>query len=229
MNTNKISPIEKSAYIFEDAILHPESNPATQDRKRESIGITIVSEPIDVITKPGTYVNFSAIVNCTKPSFQWFNKFGDAIPRKTSNKLAFCPVREEDFGFYRLQITDLLTKRSELTKWVELKKSQPRKSNTFDQKFYVEKIEEKREENKPKLLQSPEGGNYQQGDTVRLNGYFENANSYQWFKDGVALEGCIGNVLLISNIYHANTGKYELAAYNGKQMERSEPANVAIY
>ena len=66
----------------------------------------------------------------------------------------------------------------------------------------------------PVLLIQPEGGAYSRGSRITLTAHFENATHYQWYKDGVKLEGCVGNTLVINNANLGNTGNYDIYAFN---------------
>ena len=86
-----------------------------------SCDLSIINGPKDVSTQLGSYVYLSALVKANKPSFQWYNRFGQPIPNKNKNTLIIDPIKEEDFGFYRLEIIDLITEQRVLTRWVEIK------------------------------------------------------------------------------------------------------------
>ena len=156
--------------------------------------IKILSEPRDAEGRIGSYVNFSAVVQANNPQFQWYNKHGEPMPQQCRNNLTIGPVREEDFGFYRLEIIDGSTEQSMLTRWTELRKVRPRVH----------------EYNAPRLQLIPTA--HFLGPRIFLAAHFVNAASYQWSKDGVKLEGCVCNTLIYA---HAIAGEYSLVASNG--------------
>ena len=207
---------------------------------KEVSEITILTEPIDVIARIGSYVNFCTKVEANKPTYQWYDKYGNQIPRMCRSNLTIGPIKEEDFGFYRLEIRDGKISQTVLTRWAELKKAQPRVTQS-DMNEYQQvepslirteplpqssPVQEKRkihteylpqhqlEQLTPVLLIQPEGGAYSRGSRITLTAHFENATHYQWYKDGVKLEGCVGNTLVINNANLGNTGDYDLYASN---------------
>ena len=181
--------------------------------------LSIKIQPIDVTTKIGTYVNLSAVVKSPNPSFQWYNQFGQQIPNKNESNLFIGPVRETDFGFYKLEIIDLTTNQRALTQWVEVKNS-----NTI----YFDRSSEQTTGNPPELLNHTKSGTYHSGITVELTGHFENATAYQWFKDGHELSGCNGNNLMIVDSKEYNTGTYTLKASNNYGSETTQQIQVFI-
>ena len=153
--------------------------------------ITIVSEPIDVTTELGSYVNLSAKIIASNPYFQWYNVYGQQIPNKNHSNIFIGPLKQEDFGFYRLEVINTLTGEKALTRWVEIK-IQVRAKPRILQEICCICLSEK---------------------TALLSAYFENASSYQWYKDGRRLTGCTGNNLEIHNT-DWSTGVYVLGATN---------------
>ena len=225
---------------YTDAIQSTTQEYSQVNTLKDVTEITILAEPIDVTARIGTYVNFYAKVEANKPKYQWYDKYGDSIERKCKSNLTFEPIKEEDFGFYRLEIIDEITNQAVLTRWAELKKAQPRVTQS-DMNEYQQvepslirteplpqssPVQEKRkihteylpqhqlEQLTPVLLIQPEGGAYSRGSRITLTAHFENATHYQWYKDGVKLEGCVGNTLFINNANLGNTGDYDLYASN---------------
>ena len=186
--------------------------------------INILTQPVDIACRIGTYANLSANVWSPNPSFQWFDQLGNPIQRGDSSCLPFGPVEIGDFGFYRLEIVDRETEEKLLTRWVELK-------NTG---IFVVPVLPSVEviSHKPILLSSSPGGSYKIGSTFTLNASFRNATAYQWYKDGERLEGCKGNTLVINNANMSNNGMFVLSATNcpfSGLMELAEGIKVVIY
>ena len=214
--------------------------------------LNIIAEPIDAIGKIGSYVNFFARIQANNPQYQWYDKNGTPMPRMCKSTLTIGPVREEDFGFYRLEITDGITNQAVLTRWAELKKAQrrltqsdmneyqqvepslirteslPQSSPVQTRRQYTDFHTKPQQQPTPKLLIQPEGGAYSRGSRVTLTAHFENATHYQWYKDGVKLEGCVGNTLAITNAYLGNTGEYTIYAMNSNNFH-SVKTQVTIY
>ena len=88
--------------------------------------LKVIAEPIDVVGRIGAYVNFSARVEANNPTYQWYDKYGNQIPRMCKSNITIGPIKEEDFGFYRLEIRDEKISQTVLTGWAELRKAQPR-------------------------------------------------------------------------------------------------------
>ena len=183
----------------------------------EELSINI--EPIDITTNIGAYVTLSAVVKSQRPSFQWFNKFGQKIPNKNESTFFIGPVKESDFGFYKLEIVDLITNQRALTRWVEVKQAN---QTSFEQKPQIPNGM------LPKLVTTPQGGIYRVGNTVELTGHFENATHYQWFKEDMELTGCTGNSLIIVNSNLYNTGRYTLRASNSYGNKTTQQIHVSI-
>ena len=177
--------------------------------------IIIILEPIDITAGIGAYINLSAVVRSPRPTFQWYNSRGEKIPGKINSNLFIGPIKEEHFGFYRVEIADEMLKQSTLSRWVELKNSNPPRQ-------YVQRIG-------PTLMNAPKGGAFKRGTTVNLFGQFANASYYQWYKNGVKLEGCDGNTLIINNSGVHNSGEYVLLAANEVNQYAQVPVNVQIY
>ena len=208
--------------MFIDAQLQNDFDIPSISNKIISADIKILKEPADAIGKINSYVNFSALVEVNNPTFQWFNQKGEQMRGKCRSNLPIGPVKEEDFGFYRLEITDGVTKEAKLSRWVELKKSVPK---TIQHQHYRQEIL------KPKLVGQTEGRSYVLGSTIIIGAQFENATTYQWFKDGTRLDGCTGTQLQISNATWENRGNYTLVAANtnGDQVEAIIPVHITDY
>lgn len=186
--------------------------------------IKILKEPADEIGKINSYINFSALVEANNPTFQWFNQKGEQMRGKCRSNLPIGPIKEEDFGFYRLEITDGDSKEAKLSRWVELKKSMP-KTIQHQHQYYRQEIP------KPKLVGQTEGRSYVLGSTIVIGAQFENAATYQWFKDGMRLDGCTGSELQITNATWENMGTFRLVAANtnGNQVEAIIPVYITDY
>ena len=223
-----------------DAIQSLMPNDSKQSAPKFVSEITILAEPNDVEGQIGSYVNLSARVEANNPTYQWYDKYGAQMPRMCRSNLTIGPIKEEDFGFYRMEVRDGLTNQAVLTRWAELKKAQPREiqsdMNEYQQvepslirteplpqsspvqekrKIHTEYLPQHQlEQLTPVLLIQPEGGAYSRGSRITLTAHFENATHYQWCKDGVKLEGCVGNTLVINNANLENTGDYDLYASN---------------
>ena len=185
--------------------------------------LQIILEPVHITCSIGNSVNLSAVVKSNNPSFQWYDKEGKWIPMQTNSNLFLRSVRNEDFGFYTLEIMDLTTRDKVLTRWVEIKRDV----------IGTETIKTPQTTtSKPILLSSSPGGSYRIGSTLRLTACFRNATAYQWYKDGERLEGCTGNSITIHNANVYNSGLYVLAAVNGTNsgvMDLTGPIKVTIF
>ena len=182
--------------------------------------LSIKIQPFDVATKIGAYINLSAVVQSPQPSYQWYNQSGQRIPNKNQSNLLISPVKESDFGFYKLEIVDLITNQRALTRWVEIKNANP---------IYFDRKPEQTNGMPPQLLAQHQGGLYQKGSTVELTGHFENATAYQWFKDGMELSGCTGNSLKIVDSHLYNTGNYILRASNSYGSITTQHIQVTVH
>ena len=187
-----------------------------------SNSLQILVQPVDITCSLGNSVNLSAVVNSYNPSYQWYDRFGKPINMQTNSNLFLRSVRNEDFGFYTLEIVDLTTREKVLTRWVEIKRNV----------IGTETIKTPQTTtSKPILLSSSPGGSYRIGSTLTLNACFRNATAYQWYKDGDRLEGCTGNSITIHNANVYNSGQYMLAALNGtnsRVMELTGPIKVIV-
>ena len=161
--------------------------------------ITIFQEPMDCEAPLGSYVNLAASIVARKPKFQWFNEAGDPIPNATESFLTFHPVKKSDFGSYRLEITDQSSQETLQSRWAVLK------SISLD--FYRRTLPPI-----PTLRSKPIGGEFQQGEMVELVGEFENADSYQWYHNGMMLPRMTSNKLLILAATPEHSGQYCLEA-----------------
>ena len=146
--------------------------------------------------------------------------------------------KEEDFGFYRLEITDGVTKEAKLSRWVELKNPMPKtiqhqhQHQHQPQLYYSnQQYNYIQETPKPKLVWQAEGRSYVLGSTIIIGAQFENATTYQWFKDGMRLYGCTGNQLKITNAAWGNRGNFRLVAANtnGDKVEAIIPVFITNY
>ena len=88
---------------------------------QQDITLKILKQPGDVECSLGSSVILSAAVSCCKPSFQWYDQYGGRIPKQNYSSLILRSVRNEDFGFYRLEIIDLALQQKVLTRWVEIR------------------------------------------------------------------------------------------------------------
>ena len=179
------------------------------------MSLQIIVQPVDIACSVGNSANISAVVKSLKPSYQWFDQEGKRIPMQNSNYLIFNSVRIQDFGFYILEIIDLITNERVLTRWIELINRDPIGSET-----------------KPIFVTSSAGGSCRIGSTFTLTAYFRNATYHQWYKDGKILEGCTGNSITVHNIDMASSGEYVLAAINGTKdwkMELTTPIRINIF
>ena len=169
--------------------------------------ISIISEPADVTTHIGAHVSLAANIVALKPKYQWLDKFGNPIPRTNVCCLTFEPVKEEDFGLYRLLITDEISHQIALTNWVEMRKSPNR--NTVQPKRDPCTVSIR-----PQLLVSPTGGMFQLGCSIVLAAIFKDACNYQWYHNGCMMPGCNDAYLIIEKASLQNEGKYVLVARN---------------
>ena len=187
--------------------IHYRTNIISQDQQ---LGISILVEPVDVTARLGAYVNISAVIRATKPSYQWYNQEGIFIANKCKSNLFIGPITQKDFGFYRLSILDLITSQRVLTRWVEVKNANS--AIRYNKKQSIEQYTNNK--TTPKLIVQPQGGYFRKGESINLTAHIENARYYQWYKDGTRLDGCTGNTLIITNAVLANTGTYILLASN---------------
>ena len=58
------------------------------------------------------------------------------------------------------------------------------------------------------------GGMSKKGGTIRLTAHFENAKYHQWYQNGIRIEGCTGNTLIIEDAILENTGLFSLVVAN---------------
>ena len=169
--------------------------------------ISIITEPADVTVPMGVRVTLSAHILVQKPQYQWYNSRGEAIPHANHYELTFDSVTEEDFGFYRLKITEESTRQTVLTRWVELKREIS--PVNYEDTIIGELC-------RPKLLEGPAGGLYQRGCSVMLISKFENATHYQWYRNNrkVGMPNSTVDSLTIDNIDVQHEGTYLITASN---------------
>ena len=206
--------------IFQDSEACMPSYPGIPYHSR----ISILQEPQDICAIIGDYVNFIAKVHCSGyATFQWYNGSGYPVYNKISSNLFLGPIQHRDFGSYQLKTFDPLTNECILTRWVTLKKREIHPPKYCPLKLHTNP-------SKPRQITELEGGDYCQGDTVVLCAEFENATSYNWYKDGRKLEFCGENTLVIHSANRNNTGVYEIGAVNDRSglMVTSE-ASVYIH
>eukprot|EP00800_Vazella_pourtalesii_P000453 TRINITY_DN10418_c0_g1_i1.p1 TRINITY_DN10418_c0_g1~~TRINITY_DN10418_c0_g1_i1.p1 ORF type:complete len:186 (-),score=21.29 TRINITY_DN10418_c0_g1_i1:236-793(-) len=166
--------------------------------------IKIVIQPSDISAKIGSYVNISAVVKTYNPSYQWYDEEGQPINHQNKSNLLIGPITKSDYGFYRLSILDLISREILLTRWVEIRDLTPR------------------------LIHRPQNGEYKKGETIRLTGHFEIAKYYQWYQNGVIIEGCTGNTLIIENATSENTRLFSLVVANEDRETNIATASVKI-
>ena len=161
-------------------------------------GIIISSQPNDITVEVGSHINlFAQVIANNNPLFQWYNQHGQPIPNQTYDNLFLSPIKQEDFGYYKLLVLDPLTGEQVFTRWVEIIDYYAQLNNS-----------------RPKLLEGIVGKCSSYGNTVTLTAHFENATSYQWYKDGYRIHGCTGNSLVIYSPSLCSNGVYVLGATN---------------
>ena len=182
--------------------MQPAYNTQMINQDTSQTSITIIIQPSDVSAKIGSLVNISAVVKSCNPTYQWYDKDGQPILNQNKSNLLIGPITESDYGFYRLSIFDLISREIVLTRWAEVKDITPR------------------------LIQRPQDGEYKKGETIRLTGHFENARYYQWYQNGVIIEGCTGNTLIIENATSENTRLFSLVVANEDRETNIATASV---
>ena len=187
-------------------------------------GISILVEPVDITALEGAYINISAVIRATNPSYQWYNQKGIAIANKCETYLSIGPIAQKDFGFYRLSIIDQITNERVLTRWVEVKQENSRISHNTNQ--MIQPYTDNR--TTPQRIIQPQGGIFRKGANINLTAHIENASYYQWYKDGTRLDGCTGNTLIITNAVLANSGTYILLASNEHNLTIQTQVGVVI-
>ena len=136
-----------------DAMLYEESNVNVPQQNNE---ILILSEPVDTIAPIGSYASLSASIVANSPILQWFDKYGNQVPHANQNSLTFQSVRRQDYGFYRLEVTERFTPPRKLTRWVELK-APPQLYRDAPTPV-----------SRPILQRTPMGGMFHQGERIEL-------------------------------------------------------------
>lgn len=193
------------------------SSPRLQPR------IQIISQPTDVETSVGFHITISANVETElAPQFQWYDEKGRRILAKCQNSLTLGPMRERDFGFYRLLVGNGSTDETVLTRWVEVRKSHF--NNRIPQHGHLQA-----NRSELRVVEPLKGGCFRQGWNISQTAHFENATYYQWYKDGVELKGCIGNTLHIRNVNSGNSGLYALQASNSQCCSVNTFCNITVY
>ena len=193
--------------------------------------IEILKEPVDIEVELGKLMTMHCNAISVKPAFQWFDQHGNKVPGETSSTLKLGPIKEEHYGFYRLQVFDSILKQDKLSKWVEVKKSShvaslpistphpayPRYPNTQPLSHL-----------KPLVTVPPRGGSFKRGETITLSATCQNVSCFQWMKDGDMLVGCTGTALTISRLQPSNTGMYSLIVSNSTGIHVTSPVQIQV-
>ncbi len=67
------------------------------------------------------------------------------------------------------------------------------------------------------------------GSSVVLSVQANNADGYQWLRNGVLLDGRTNSVLIIQNAGTNDVGLYSCEVFNGSEMVPTRAANVSVY
>ena len=152
-------------------------------------------------------------------SLQWFG--GNCLPIASQNKssLVFIEVKEEDFGWYRRLISDCLNGESVFTKWVELKKRPQQPSYIAPAvcsccRHQSPDYNPNSSVSTPSLVKPLKGGSYVSGNDIVLNARFNNATTYQWYKNDEILNGQTRDSLITIDADREDSGVYTVKATN---------------
>lgn len=164
----------------------------------------ITAAPQDDSTCLGAQGVFSVTAAGAEPfTYQWqFN--GQDIAGANDAVLVIEPVTPQDIGGYRCVVTD------------DCGQSTTSPSATLSLQPLVE------------IIEQPVGGTYCVGDPVFL---FINATGfpdYQWFKDGVPIDGATAPFLAFVTISAEDSGVYHATAGNDCFSESSDPAMIDV-
>ena len=131
-------------------------------------------------------------------------------------------ISVEYLGFIHFQIKNEANKQTKLSKFSKQKNTPPPILKADSQE------QEGIELQTPLLIDNPKGGIYEPGREIILEGRFQNATSYQWYKDGTELKGCKEETLVISNATRDDTGRYVLSAFNYNGSADSDIRIIAV-
>ena len=185
--------------------------------------ILITQEPQNILATVGEYAIISFGVS--SPYFltlQWFDGNCSPIASQNQSSLIFRRVKENDFGWYRLLIVDCLNHETVFTNWVELKK-RPLPPGHSTPEVCVCCRHQSPEYSPyrmpspiaiPNLVKALNNGSYVTGSNIILSAKFENATTYQWYKNKQKLHGYTRDCFLIMDADLEDTGVYTVKATN---------------
>ncbi|MDQ8201711.1 S8 family serine peptidase [Pelagicoccus sp. SDUM812003] len=174
------------------------------------IAATIQADPDDVTATVGERVRFEAEVAGSLPlRLQWYRD-GVSLAGETGEVLEIESVRLEDAGRYRLGVSNAFTSGIVYSEEAQLAVSDVDLA--------------------PRFVKQPSSGYWQLGSPFRLSAAVEGGLpiTYQWFKDGEALEGETDRFLERSSAQQEDAGNYRLKASNALGEATSQVAEAVI-
>lgn len=82
---------------------------------------------------------------------------------------------------------------------------------------------------RPQITAQPSPATALQGGTVTLSVAANEADAYQWRRDGVDISGATGATLALANAQKTDSGIYTVSITNGAGVVTSTPANVTVF
>ena len=201
--------------------------------------ISITQQPQNILATVGEYARISfGVFSPYFLTLQWYNGNCSPIASQNQSSLVFSRVKEEDFGWYRLLIVDCLNHETVFTHWVELKE-RPLPPGHKNPAVYTCSCHKSPDYNPyrmsssvaiPNLVKALKSGSYVTGSNITLSAKFENATTYQWYKNKQKLHGYTRDCFLIMDADLEDTGVYTVKATNlHSGITVDEAAFVIVY
>jgi hypothetical protein len=185
-----------------------QSNPASLTVTEAVVAPQFTSQPVSVTVAVGGAASFSALVSGSGPlTYQWF-KDGSVLPGATSSTLTLPVVTEASAGSYRLVATNPAGSAQSSAASLTLSTGQAA----------------------PSVSVVPMSQTAQPNDTVTLTAVATGTGplSYQWTRNGSAIPGATGSVLVMTGVDETAGGAYRVIVHNDLGSIHSHVAHVQV-
>ena len=163
----------------------------------------IMAQPKSQAVQEGDTVTFTVSAEGTPPlNYQWY-KDDIAIEGAVSETYTIESVTAEDFGNYQVVVTN--TEEEAVSDVAVLSLLQP-----------------------PTIIVNPVSVTVDNGTNVVFTVEAQNADSYQWYKDGTAISGATETTYSIDYVKGSDVGTYTAMAINRAGAEKSSPAALSL-
>lgn len=165
----------------------------------------IISHPSNTGVVLGQTATFTVTVSGNPtPSFQWF-KNGVALPSSTGATLRILNAQAADAGAYSVVVTNANGSGTSASATLTVSDASV-----------------------PAFVSQPVAQTIAGGGTVVFSAFANNATSYQWRKNGTAIAGETGRMLMLRNAAAADAGSYSVVATNAFGTTTSASASLTV-